>query len=116
MSVFLFLRHGRAGLRAARALGLLLLVATGPLQAADAQRLYTRALAATCAQCHGSDGLPVGGGVQPARLAGRPADELLQLLTAFRSGQRPATVMHQITKGYSPQQLEALAAYFSAVR
>jgi cytochrome c553 len=33
---------------------------------------------------------------------------------AFRSGQRPATIMHQITKGYSLEQLETLAKYFAA--
>ena len=33
---------------------------------------------------------------------------------AFRSGERKATIMHQITKGYSQEQLEALAKYFAA--
>ena len=37
-------------------------------------------------------------------------------LKAFKAGQRPATVMHQIAKGYSDEQLEALAQYFAAVK
>jgi len=47
-------------------------------------------------------------------LAGLPQDYILSQLMAFRSGERKATVMHQITKGYSQEQLEALAKYFAA--
>jgi cytochrome c553 len=80
--------------------------------AQDAQPLRTRALAATCAQCHGTDGRAEQREAF-ARLAGQSSDYLLTQLLAFRSGQRPATIMHQITKGYSPAQLETLAVYFS---
>lgn len=93
--------------------GLLLLLNTGPALADEAQRLYTRALAATCAQCHGTDGQAVAGQAT-VRLAGMPERYLLEQLTAFRNGQRPATVMHQITRGYSQVQLESLAHYFGA--
>lgn len=92
----------------------LLALACGAAHAADdTQRLRTRALAATCAHCHGTEGRAVDG-ESIARLAGRPRDELLAQLLAFRSGQRPATVMHQLTRGYTPQQLEDIAAYFAA--
>jgi cytochrome c553 len=40
-------------------------------------------------------------------------DHLYTQLLAFRTGSRPATVMHQITKGYSQEQLEQVATYFS---
>jgi cytochrome c553 len=80
--------------------------------AQDAQSLRTRALAATCAQCHGTDGRAEQREAF-ARLAGQSSDYLLTQLLAFRSGQRPATIMHQITKGYSTAQLETLAVYFS---
>lgn len=81
--------------------------------AKDPERLRLRALAATCAHCHGTDGraLP---GEATIRLAGLPEDYVLTQLMAFRSGQRPATIMHQITKGYSQEQLEALSKYFAA--
>ena len=36
-------------------------------------------------------------------------------LLAFRDGSRPATVMQQIAKGYTPEQIEQLAAYFSSL-
>lgn len=98
--------------RPALALGLCLLLASSTW-AADPQRLRTRALAASCAQCHGTDGQAVPGEAM-VRLAGQPKDYLLAQLLAFRSGQRPATVMHQITKGYSPEQLTELSSYFAA--
>ena len=82
-------------------------------QAKDQERLRLRSLAATCAQCHGTDGRAVEGEAL-VRLAGLPQDYLLSQLMAFRSGERQATVMHQITKGYSPEQLESLAKYFAA--
>lgn len=99
--------------RAGSAIGALLLLGSLPAQAADAERLRTRALAATCAHCHGTDGRALPGQAM-ARLAGLPERYLLEQLTAFRTGQRPATVMHQITKGYSQEQLETLATYFAA--
>jgi cytochrome c553 len=35
-------------------------------------------------------------------------------MRAFRDGKRPATVMHQIAKGYSDAQIEAMASWFAA--
>jgi cytochrome c553 len=73
-----------------------------------------RALAATCFSCHGPDGRSVGG-VPPA-LAGRDKAELLQALKDFKAGTRPATVMHQHASGYSDEQLDLIAGYFSRVK
>jgi len=99
------------------ALGLALALAVPALQAAPdgAQRLRTRSLAATCAQCHGTDGRAVEGEAM-IRLAGLPREHLLTQLLAFRTGQRPATIMHQITRGYSQEQLEEVATYFANLR
>jgi cytochrome c553 len=71
-----------------------------------------RALAANCAQCHGTDGRPVAGAGIPA-LAGRDRAELAAALAAFKRGAAPATVMDQIAKGYSDEELAALADYFA---
>jgi sulfide dehydrogenase cytochrome subunit len=38
----------------------------------------------------------------------------LTQLKAFKAGTRPATVMHQLSKGYSDAQIEQIAAYFAA--
>ena len=34
-------------------------------------------------------------------------------MAQFRDGKRPATLMHQIAKGYSDAEVGALADYFS---
>lgn len=81
----------------------------------EADRLYMRSLAATCAQCHGTDGRAVEGEAL-IRLAGLNRDYILTQLLAFRTGDRKATIMHQITRGYSEEQLERLAAYFAALK
>jgi len=70
-----------------------------------------RNLAASCAMCHGTTGHSVGGN-EP--LAGMPKDELQRKFDEFRSGARSGTVMHQIAKGYTEQQVEQIAAYFAA--
>ena len=99
---------------AARAALLALLTLAGAaVHAKDPAALRTRALAATCAQCHGTDGQAVEGEAL-IRLAVLPEDYILSQLMAFRSGQRPATIKHQSTKGYSQEQLETLARYFGS--
>ncbi len=80
-----------------------------PAHAADAN--LGRNLAANCANCHGTNGVSSGG---IASLAGQPPQTLLTALREFRAGTRPATIMHQLAKGYSDEQLEALAAFFAA--
>jgi sulfide dehydrogenase cytochrome subunit len=71
-----------------------------------------RDLAASCAICHGTNGVSAGGGMP--QLAGQSKETLARHLKDFRDGKRPATIMHQIAKGYSDEQLELLAAYFAA--
>ncbi len=73
-----------------------------------------RGLAATCTACHGTDGRSVGG--VPPSLAGRGKGELVQMMKDFKTGARPATVMHQHAKGYNDTQLELIADYFSKVK
>ncbi|WP_238587798.1 c-type cytochrome [Caenimonas sp. SL110] len=74
--------------------------------------LYTRSLAATCANCHGTDGRSVTGSSAPP-LAGMPRDYIASQLKAFKAGTRPATIMHQLSKGYSDAQIEQIATYFA---
>jgi cytochrome c553 len=42
-----------------------------------------------------------------------PKAEILDKVRSFRDGAKPATVMQQIAKGYSDQQVELIADYFS---
>ena len=94
------------------AAGALAAGATAPAQAQDPA--YVRSLAATCTACHGTDGRSVGG-IPPA-LAGRDRNDLLAALKDFKAGKRPATIMHQHAKGYTDEQLESIATYFSNVK
>ena len=73
-----------------------------------------RGLAATCFTCHGNEGRSVGG--IPPSLAGQDRNYLLQAMKDFKEGKRPATIMHQHAKGYTDQQLEAIATYFANVK
>jgi cytochrome c553 len=75
---------------------------------------YARNLASACFTCHGTDGRSVGG--VPPGLAGKNKDELLQIMKDFKAGKRPATLMHQQAKGYTDQQLEAIAGYFAGTK
>jgi cytochrome c553 len=71
-----------------------------------------QAMAATCAMCHGTNGRTAAGS-PVASLAGKPKDEIVQSMAQFKSGQKPATVMHQIAKGYTDDEIAALAAHFA---
>ena len=93
---------------------LLALAASGPVWAAPQDDLRAAALAATCANCHGTQGRAIDGSAVPG-LAGQPAAYLAEQLKAFRRGEKPATVMHQLSKGYSEAQIDTLAAYFAAI-
>jgi len=73
-----------------------------------------RTLAATCFTCHGTDGNSVQG--VPPSLAGRPSAEIFQAMKDFQSGKRPATIMHQQSRGYTDPQLQSIAAYFASVK
>jgi cytochrome c553 len=92
---------------------LLLACAAAHAQQPQAQQVYTAALAANCANCHGTGGRAADGSAVPG-LAGMPRDYLVAQMQAFRSGARPATVMHQLAKGFSDAQLEQIAAWFAA--
>jgi len=93
------------------AIGLAGLASAAEVRADDT--LNGRRIAATCANCHGTDGRSQGG--IPA-LAGYPADRLVATLADFKSGKKPATIMHQIAKGYTDAQIASVAAYFAAQR
>jgi cytochrome subunit of sulfide dehydrogenase len=84
------------------------LVAALPAQAQEP----ARNLAAACAICHGTDGRPAANAPLIA-LAGLPREHIATQMRAFRDGTRPATVMHQIAKGYNDAQIDAMAAWFS---
>lgn len=95
---------------------LLVLLATASLlaapMAASAQGTKLgHELAATCANCHQITGKSVPG--IPA-LAGQSREWLLNKLKDFKAGRAPATLMDQLAKGYTDEQLDVIATYFAA--
>jgi len=90
---------------------LCLLAANSAAQAADPN--LGRNLAATCANCHGTNGNAVAGSGMDS-LAGMAKTQTLQKLADYKSGAKPATIMHQIAKGYTDEQLDLIATYFAA--
>ena len=80
---------------------------------AGKEALYVKSLAATCANCHGTNGKAVEGS-SVVSIAGLDRDYIVAQMTAFKTGTRPATIMHQLSKGYSDAQIETLATYFAA--
>ncbi|MCU0765416.1 MAG: c-type cytochrome [Burkholderiaceae bacterium] len=67
-------------------------------------------MAANCANCHGTQG--VAKGAMPS-LAGQKREVIVEQMRAFRDGRRPATLMHQLAKGYTDAQIEAVAEFFA---
>ena len=80
---------------------------------AGQQTLYVKSLAASCANCHGTNGVATAGS-SVVSLAGLDKAYTIAQMKAFKTGTRPATVMHQLSKGYSDAQIDVLATYFAA--
>jgi cytochrome subunit of sulfide dehydrogenase len=67
--------------------------------------------AASCSGCHAEKpnvNTPV------PRLAGYDAGAMIAAMQAYRGGLRPSTVMDRIAKGFSDDEIEAIAAWFAA--
>lgn len=89
------------------------LIAAGPAAAlAQEAKTAARDLAASCAACHGTDGRSAHPGFKA--LAGMDRNTFITEFKNLRDGRRPATVMHQLGKGYTDREIELLADYFSA--
>ncbi|MFN7723613.1 MAG: c-type cytochrome [Rubrivivax sp.] len=100
--------HRRLAVLAA---GLLCSLASQAQTSAPPQSTLARNLAATCANCHGTNG-QARGDMKP--LAGVAADKIVAAMADYRNGNQPATIMHQIAKGYTEEQIRLIAGYFAA--
>jgi cytochrome subunit of sulfide dehydrogenase len=69
-----------------------------------------RNLAAQCANCHGTNGKSV---AEVPSLAGQPAAVFVQKMQDYRAGKLPASIMHQLSKGYTDEQVALMADFFS---
>ena len=82
-----------------------------PTHAQD--RNLGRNLAAQCANCHGTNGVSQS---SIPSLAGRDTASFTAAMNDFKSGKRTgpaATIMHQLAKGYSDEQIAAMASFFA---
>ena len=73
--------------------------------------LQVRSWAAGCANCHGTNGRAEPGNES---LAGANKDDMVKKMLDFKAGRKPATIMHQLSKGYSEAQIVAIAGYFAS--
>ena len=65
-------------------------------------------LALSCASCHGTNGASPG---SIPRIQGRSAEYIEKAMLQFKAGERPATVMNRIAKGYTDEEIKLLSAY-----
>jgi sulfide dehydrogenase cytochrome subunit len=68
-------------------------------------------LANTCAGCHGTDGASAG--LYMPSIAGMDKRYLVSVLDDYKTGLRPSTIMGRIMRGYSDQEIRAIAAHFA---
>jgi sulfide dehydrogenase cytochrome subunit len=89
-------------------LGSSALLAAGQLSAAPTASM----LGDTCGGCHGTDGASMG----PAtpNIAGLSETYFTDTMLAFKSGDRPSTVMGRIAKGYSEEEIKLMAGFFAS--
>ncbi|MCM8854563.1 MAG: c-type cytochrome [Candidatus Thiodiazotropha sp.] len=96
-------------------IGALVLSASSAAFAADKKPLMTGAsagmLANTCAGCHGTNGASAG----PATpsIGGISAVYFEEVMAGFKDGSIKSTIMQRIAKGYSEDEIKAMAELFS---
>ena len=90
----------------------LLLSTTSAMAQTSPSDLHIRVLAASCAACHGTNGVSVSG--RP-NLAGMPAAQFQSRMMAFRTSKADNDVMTQHARGLTTDEIDRLAAYFSAL-
>ena len=88
----------------------LLASSAGLAQASGLPQTPPPYFAANCANCHGTDGKSAA--AMPG-IAGKDKAWLEEVLKAYKQGTRPATIMHQLAKGYTDEEIAILADYFS---
>lgn len=88
-----------------------LLLGTTPLMAANDKPIATgSAMAWQCAPCHGTNGQEFLEAMPP--LAGMPAKQFIKAMTAYREGTRPAVVMDRVARGFTDEEIKAMAVWF----
>jgi len=97
------------GIMIAAATALLVFSGLAPAE----ENLRGRTIASACFGCHGA-GSESGAAIPPL-IVGAPAKYIEGSLKAFRDDSRPSTIMGRIAKGYTDEDIAAVAQYFSAM-
>jgi cytochrome subunit of sulfide dehydrogenase len=92
-----------------RAIALILLVAA-PAAAAPARADPPPPGALSCTGCHGD------AGASAMPLDALPAEEIAEAMRAFADGEREATVMDRIARGFTPEEMQAIGIWFAQQR
>jgi sulfide dehydrogenase cytochrome subunit len=97
----------KSGMQATRVIVAVMaaLSASGAATAAEAP-----AGALSCSGCHAGSArveTPV------PRLAGRTAGEITDAMLAYKSGKQAGTIMDRIAKGFSDEEIRAIAAWYA---
>lgn len=74
----------------------------------DAEKIYRLSLAATCANCHGTMGISVPR-VDIPKIHSLTAEMIYDQMMGFKSGKRSGTIMPQLAKGYTDEQIKIIA-------
>jgi cytochrome c553 len=69
--------------------------------------------AAACSGCHAGSARVV---TPVPRIIGLDRAAIVKAMQEFRSGQRAATVMDRIAKGFTDEEIQAIAAWYAAQR
>lgn len=69
-----------------------------------------QAMAWQCAPCHGTNGQELLEAMPP--LAGMPAEQFTKAMLAYRDGTRPAVIMDRVARGFTDEEIHAMAAWF----
>jgi sulfide dehydrogenase cytochrome subunit len=83
----------------------------GLLAAAAASAAEPPPGATSCSGCHPPT---ASAETRVPPLRGQNAAEIVAAMEAFRSGERPSTVMQRIAKGFSDNEIRAIAAWLAA--
>jgi cytochrome c553 len=87
-------------------------LACAPADAAG-DRALGQYLSSECTTCHQTSGRQVGG--IPA-IVGRPAEQFVALMNAYRQRQRDNEVMQAVAGRLSSEEVAALAAYYESLK
>jgi cytochrome c553 len=105
-------RYEETSVRTAKLVVLSCLVTGSGFAAAQGQDPnLARNIAASCTSCHGTNGVTQGGAPS---LAGQSKADLVRKMQDFKAGKTPATIMHQLAKGYTDEQIDLASSFFAA--